>query len=263
MSDNEPATSVLSPYLAVGDATAALEWYREVFGAIETTRYTGDDGRIGHAELVIGGARILLADAYPEAGHYDPRHYGGTPVSLHLEVVDVDYTFARAVKAGADTERAPADQGHGNRNAVFRDPWGHRWMVSQPTTGTHAEPGAGGFAVSGRQPVEPGYLTMRTEDLDRARAFFGALFDWQIEPGSLEGGGHVANTHFPMGLMQGGVGTPVTVYFRVDDIDVYAAKVRDLGGEVLSTNEYPSGGNAECVDNQGFRFDLYQPTAGY
>ena len=107
---------------------------------------------------------------------------------------------------------------------------------------------------------------MRTGDLERARAFFGSLFDWQVEPGSQEGGGHIANTRFPMGFMQGegpSEGGPVTLYFRVDDIEPYAARVEELGGQVLARNQYPSGGNAECVDDQGFRFDLFQPAPGY
>lgn len=154
VSDNDAAANVLSPYLAVGGAAAALDWYREVLGAIETMRYTGDDGRIGHAEVMIGGAKIMLADAYPEAGHHEPLHYGGTPVSLHLEVVDVDYTFARALAAGGDAEREPADQGHGNRNAVFHDPWGHRWMLSQPVEADRVVAAdSSGFVISGRRPV--------------------------------------------------------------------------------------------------------------
>ena len=273
----EPATThALAPYLSVHDAAAALDWYRDVLGAIETNRFVGDDGRVGHAEVVIGGAPMMLADEYPEAGVHGPRHFGGTSVTLHLEVVDVDHTFGLAVQEGAEVEREPSDQFHGNRNALVRDPFGHRWMLSQAIDATRAEaaaeadPGDFGdvreYAVSGRRPVEPGYITMRTGDLERARAFFGALFAWEVEPGSVDGGGHVANTRFPMGFFQAegpAEGGPVTLYFRVDDIEPYAARVEELGGQVLTRNQYPSGGNAECVDDQGFRFDLFQPAPGY
>jgi predicted enzyme related to lactoylglutathione lyase len=201
-----------------------------------------------------------------------PRDHEGNSTALHLEVVDVDHTYARAVEEGAEGQRPPADQGHGNRNATLLDPFGHRWMLSQPldaerTAAAEQDSGVGGdgsdWKVTGRTPVEPGYITMRTTDLSRARGFFGALFAWQVEAGSQEGGGHVANTHFPMGFMEGAEGAEVTLYFRVDDIEPYAARVAELGGEVLSRNEYPSGGNAECVDDQGFRFDLFQPSPGY
>jgi uncharacterized glyoxalase superfamily protein PhnB/predicted enzyme related to lactoylglutathione lyase len=269
-------TSPLAPYISVADAAAALDWYRDVLGALETTRFVGDDGRVGHAEVVIGGSTLMLADEYPEIGVHGPLHYGGTSVSLSLEVADVDHTHRLAVEHGAESEREPSDQFHGNRNAIVRDPWGHRWMLTQPISTDRAEaaadadPGDFGdvreFAVSGRPPVEPGYLTMQTGDLERARAFFGALFSWQVEPGSLEGGGHIANTRFPMGFMatdDAAPGGSVTIYFRVDDIESYATRVTELGGRVLDRHEYPSGGNAECVDDQGFRFDLFRPAPGY
>ena len=276
----EPTTThALTPYIAVSDAAAALDWYRDVLGAIETTRFVDPaDGRVGHAEVVIGGARLMISDAYPEIGVVSPADQEGSSTSLHLEVVDVDHTYRLATDGGAQVLREPSDQFHGNRNAVIVDPWGHRWMLSQPIDAARAEaaadadPGDFGdvrsYAVTGRQPVEPGYITMRTGDLERARAFFGALFAWEIEPGSQTGGGHIANTRFPMGFMEGDVADDpsdpgITLYFRVDDIEPYATRVEELGGRVLSRADYPSGGNAECVDDQGFRFDLFQPAPGY
>ena len=125
--------SPLSPYLMVAGAADAIDWYREVFGAIETTRFVGDDGRIGHAELLIGRAVLMLADEYPELDLVGPIARGGTSVSLHLEVA-VDDTYARAMAAGASSVRGPEDQFHGNRNATIIDPFGHRWMLSQPIT---------------------------------------------------------------------------------------------------------------------------------
>lgn len=269
-------TNALAPYLSVGDAAAALDWYRDVLGALETTRFVGDDGRVGHAEVVIGGSTLMLADEYPEVGNHAPAHYGGTSVTLHLEVVDVDHTFGLAVDHGAEVEREPSDQFHGNRNAIVRDPWGHRWMLSQPIAAERAEaaadadPGDFGdvreYDVSGRPPVEPGYITMQTRDLARARAFFGALFSWQVEAGSLDGGGHVANTRFPLGFMtveEPPAAGDVTVSFRVDDIERYATRIEELGGRVLRRDEYASGGGAQCTDDQGFRFDLFRPAPGY
>lgn len=266
----------LTPYIAVGDAAAALAWYRDVLGALETTRYVGDDGRVGHAEVVIGGSTLMLADEYPEIDVHGPLHYGGTSVSLNLVVVDLDHTFRTAVEHGAEVESEPSDQFHGNRIATLRDPWGHRWMLTQPISAERAAAAADAstgdlddvrdYQISGRPPVEPGYITMQTRDLAKAQAFFGALFSWRVEPGSQEGGGHIANTRFPMGFMttdDAEPSGPVVVYFRVDDIETYATRVTELGGQVLSRNEYPSGGNAECLDDQGFRFDLFRPAPGY
>lgn len=120
------ARSSLTPYLGVRGAAEAIDWYRDLFGAVETTRFVGDDGRVGHAELTIGEVRIMLADEYPEIGANSPATLGGTTVTLHMEVVDVDYSYQRAVDAGANADRSPADQGHGNRNATITDPFGHR-----------------------------------------------------------------------------------------------------------------------------------------
>ncbi len=277
--ETPPSTSSLIPYIAVDDGAVALDWYRDVLGAVETTRFVGDDGRVGHAEVVIGGARMFLSDEYPEMGVVGPSTRGGTTVSLHLEVVDVDHSYQQAVAAGATSLRPPSDQGHGNRNATITDPFGHRWMLSQPidaerTAVAEAEGGVGGngadWTVTGRQPVEPGYLVMHTIDLARARAFFGQLFDWEIETGGA-GGGHVANTRFPLGISPPGddaaerlaAPSSTTIYFRVDEIEPYAERVSELGGQVLARHHYYSGANAECVDDQGYRFDLWKPAPGY
>lgn len=272
-------TSPLVPYLSVAGGAAAIDWYVDALGAVETSRFVGDDGRVGHAELVIGGARLYLADEYPEMDIVGPATRGGTTVSLSLEVVDVDHSHDRAVGAGATSVRAPSDQGHGNRTATITDPFGHRWMLSQPidaerTASAVADTGLGGngadWTVTGRTAVEPGYLVLHTADLAKATAFFGALFDWEFEVGGA-GGGHVGNTRFPLGIAPPGDDaaerlagpSSTTVYFRVDDIDAYADRVVALGGRVLARASYDSGGNAECVDDQGYRFDLWKPAPGY
>ena len=121
----------VTPYLCVHDGPAALEYYREAFGASETMRVEGDDGRLGHAEFAIGDATFYLSDEYPEYGVRSPRSLGGTPVTLHLDVTDVDALYARAVAAGATAQGQPEDQPHGARHGTLIDPFGHRWMVSQ------------------------------------------------------------------------------------------------------------------------------------
>lgn len=120
---------VLVPYLAVRGAAEAIEWYRTVFDASEEVRYTADDGAIGHAELVVGGARFMLSDEYLEYGAASPQHLGGTSIALNLNVPDVDAVFDRAVAAGAVVRSEPTDQPYGERSCQFLDPWGHRWIV--------------------------------------------------------------------------------------------------------------------------------------
>lgn len=122
-----------SPYLMVDDARRALDFYGAAFGATPTVApVVMDDGRIGHVEFEIGGERFLMADEFPELGLRGPKALGGSPVSIHLEIADVDRATEAAVAAGATLERAPEDQFHGNRNAVVVDPFGHRWMLSAP-----------------------------------------------------------------------------------------------------------------------------------
>ena len=128
----QPNDPGVVPYLCVPDGVGALSWYAEAFGAVETSRWVGDDGRVGHAEFNIGAAVFYLADEYPEMGVVSPRTLGGTPVALHLPIDDVDARYATAVRLGATGLRGPEDQSHGNRNAVLLDPYGHRWMLSRP-----------------------------------------------------------------------------------------------------------------------------------
>lgn len=123
----------LLPYICVSPATEAIAWYRDVFDAVETVRYTGDDGRIGHAEMRFGNAMVMLSDPYPELDVRSPLDLGGTPFTLHLTVPDVDAVRAKAGAAGATIEREPEEQAYGARSMTLRDPFGHRWMVQTPT----------------------------------------------------------------------------------------------------------------------------------
>jgi len=160
------AAQVVMPYLCVHDSVAALAFYRDAFGAFETMRVVGDDGRMGHCEFTVGGARFMMADEFPEMGVVSPRTLGNSPVMLYLEVDDIDHIHARAVADGAESLRPPEDQTHGNRTATIVDPFGHRWMLSQTIEQLSTEQYAAREAASGewtvnatKAPVEPGYLT--------------------------------------------------------------------------------------------------------
>jgi PhnB protein len=135
MTDTATDTSTIAavqPYICVSPAVEAIVWYRDVFGAVETIRYTGDDGRIGHAEITIGGATVMLSDPYPELDVVSPRELGGTPVTLHLVVPDVDAVYARAVEHGGRAAGEPEYKSYGARSFTMLDPFGHRWMVQTP-----------------------------------------------------------------------------------------------------------------------------------
>jgi PhnB protein len=119
------------PYLMVDGAAQAIDFYRQAFGAEERYRLATPDGKIGHAEIVVRGATVYLADAPDDmpgaAGN--PKKLGGTTVLLHQYVADVDAAVARAEAAGATVLRAPEDQFYGDRAAVVADPFGHHWSL--------------------------------------------------------------------------------------------------------------------------------------
>lgn len=274
---------LLRPYLVVDGADAAIEFYATVFGArVVGELIRGDDGRVGHCELDIGGNGLYLADAYPEFGIPAPDPAVG--VSLHLEVADADATVERAAAAGAQVLQPVEDRFYGSRAGTVQDPFGHRWQIDAPGAagtpasdrerqmaddGFHYETvdlGARATVAPAPSPVEApglGYFTVDVPDGPRAAAFYGALLGWDARPGSQPGGFHVENIAPPGGINSGAPAPGVTIYLRVDDVAAAAARVRELGGTVLEETTYPSGGNASCLDDQGVPFQLWQPAPGY
>lgn len=124
----------VTPYLIVAGAARAIDFYSRAFGATEVMRISAPGGKIGHADIRIGEAHVMLADEAPEMGHKGPQGYGGTPVSLLLYVTDVDATFKRAVQAGAKQLRPVENQFYGDRAGTLQDPFGHAWSIA-----THVE----------------------------------------------------------------------------------------------------------------------------
>jgi len=247
----------LTPYLATHDPAAAIDWYQEVFGAqLLGEPIVMPDGRIGHAELRIGDSVMMLAGEYPEEDHRSPLTLGGSSVAIQVYVPDSDATYALAVERGA-TPLRPIAENYGARGGTIRDPFGHRWFV-QTQTEIDDVPVED---VPGRRFGDIGYMTLQVPDAERASRFYGDLFGWTMD-GS-PAGFHVSSITPPSGIAGGAAEPDVRLYFRVDDIESVAQRVRDLGGEVLSTTAYESGGNAECVDDQGLRFDLFRPRPGY
>ncbi|MEZ6061549.1 MAG: VOC family protein [Planctomycetaceae bacterium] len=126
--------SSVTCYLIIRGADRAIDFYRKAFGAHELFRLTGDDGRIGHAELQIGNARVMLADEFPEMDIRGPESLQGSAVGLMLYVEDVDAVFNAAISAGASEFKPLCDQFYGDRAGTIQDPFGHRWTIA-----THIE----------------------------------------------------------------------------------------------------------------------------
>ena len=116
-------------YLRLRDAAKAIDFYTKAFGAKEKFRLTEPGGRIGHAELELGGSTLMLSDEYPEFGIYGPASIGGTSFTIHLHVDDADALIGRAVAAGATVIRPAVDQFYGERSGTVRDPFGHEWNI--------------------------------------------------------------------------------------------------------------------------------------
>ena len=123
-------TGKVTPYLCCKGGVAALEFYKKAFGGVETLRIVGKDGSLGHGEVEIEGAAIMVSDEAPDLGVFSPHTLGGSPVSIHLYVKSCDATTKRAVAAGATVLDPVSDRPYGDRSGSLRDPFGHRWMIS-------------------------------------------------------------------------------------------------------------------------------------
>jgi PhnB protein len=125
----------ITPYLMIDGATQAIEFYKQAFGATEMFRMDTPGGKIGHAEILIGDSRIMMADdCGQESPFRNPRSSGSSSVGLHLYVDDVDQVFAQAVNAGAKIIKPVQDQFYGDRTGALADPFGHVWFIA-----THKE----------------------------------------------------------------------------------------------------------------------------
>ena len=124
----------ITPYLTVKGGAEAIEFYKKAFDAMEVMRLPNPDGTLGHAEVKIGNALVMLADEYPDYGNLSPKTLGGSSVRLHMYVEDVDAFFEKAVAAGAKVLIPIADQFYGDRSGRLEDPFGHVWLIS-----THVE----------------------------------------------------------------------------------------------------------------------------
>jgi PhnB protein len=124
----------VTPYLAVRNAQAAVEFYRRAFGADVVMKLTMPDGTYAHAEVKIGDSHVMMAEENPDWGNTSPQALGGSPVSFMVYVPDVDAAFARALAAGCTQVRPVEDQFYGDRTGTLKDPFGFQWSL-----GTHVE----------------------------------------------------------------------------------------------------------------------------
>jgi uncharacterized glyoxalase superfamily protein PhnB len=120
----------VTPHLICAGAADAIEFYKKAFGAVETARLPGPQGKIMHAMMRIGDSALMLVDEMPEWGALGPKALKGSPVTIHLYVDDVDAFAARAVKAGAKITMPVEDMFWGDRYGKLEDPFGHHWSLA-------------------------------------------------------------------------------------------------------------------------------------
>lgn len=242
----------LSPYLAVRDGRRAIEFYIDAFGATQRAEpIVMDDGRIGHAELAIGDSVLMLAEEFSEIGHTAPPSGGA---AIRIEVSNVDAAVERAIELGAELVSEVRDEPHG-RQGNITDPFGQRWLLAQA-------PGRSVDDVPVRHG-QGGYFTFTVPDDEAAKAFYGAVLGWQFSPGhaprswGAEGPGLVGS-----GIAGGQSYAGWKVMYAVDDITAALGRVRDAGGQAGEPDTQPYGVTADCVDNQGVEFWLWEIPAG-
>ena len=258
--EREPAwPPTLTPYIVVSDARRAMDWYVEVFGAQRRGEViVNADGTIGHAEVGIGNTVLMFSEAsdlWPDVPVRAPDSPATFSHSLHLEVDDVDASTERARRSGASVEREPADQPYG-RAAVIVDPFGHRWILLRP-------PARAELA----RPTDPDRLrqgdvanvAMMAPDAHRAKEFYEAVLQVPFSPGH-PGAWRTDQTRPPLSILSGrGTEPEVQLSYRVDDIAAAVERVRTAGGRADEPVRRRFGLSAECADDQGATFRLWQP----
>jgi uncharacterized glyoxalase superfamily protein PhnB len=250
--ERQPAwPPTLTPYIVVSDARRALDWYVEVFGAQRRGElHVNSDGTIGHAEVGIGDAVLMFAEAsdlWPDVPVRAPDSPATFSHTLHLEVDDVDAITERARRSGAFVEREPTDQPYG-RGSVIVDPFGHRWILLRPPA----------RATRLRQG-DVANVTMAARDAQRAKEFYQAVLQVPFSPGH-PGAWRTDQTRPPLGIRSSqGAEPEVQLSYRVDDIAAAVERVRAAGGRADEPERRPYGLHAECVDDQGATFRLWQP----
>lgn len=242
-----PPRAAALPYLTVANAREAIDWYVRAFGAsVVGHPVEMDDGRIGHAELAIGGGVLYLADEYPEIGLKAPAPRA-VSVSMMLHVSDTDATLERAREHGAEVLREPYEN-YGSRAATIIDPFGHRWMLSGPLTG----------AAVPIQHGDVGYVSVWTPNADRAAAFYGHVLGWTYDAATHE----VTNTRQHIGIYSVSSPQGMLCCYAVADIDGARQSILDGGGTVGEAHEYPFGTVLDATDPAGTAFAVFRPAAG-
>ncbi|BBZ18483.1 glyoxalase [Mycolicibacterium gadium] len=249
----EPTTSsavprsAALPYLSVANAREAIDWYVDVLGAtVVGEPVVMDDGRIGHAELTLGGGMFYLADEYPEIGMKAPAPQA-VSVMLVIAVADTDIAVERARDRGA-TVRQETREAHGSRNAAIIDPFGHCWSLNGPTTG----------AAVTIQHGDVGYVSVWAPDAERAAAFYGHVLGWEFDRAT----GQVTNTKQRIGIYSVDSRQGMLCSYAVNDLEAARQAIVAAGGTAGDVRDFDFGSVLDATDPSGAAFAVFEPAPG-
>lgn len=275
----------MSLYLCVTGASAAIDFYREAFGAKELSRLAEPDGKIGHAEIQIGNTVVMLSDEYPDYGALSPQTIGGSPVKIHLDVTDVDAFAERAIKAGATLVRPIEDKFYGDRSGHLADPFGYTWIVSTHQKDVSVEDMQKEFdKFTDEQSAKDSYEgvkedKMRRENRRAVTPYFtvhkpGELVDFVVEAfGGIEhfratgsaGGMHAEVSIGDSVVMIGGAEhiepMPTAIHLYVPDVDqAYERAIKAGATSLMPVSDQPYGERSGGVEDvHGNRWYIATP----
>lgn len=122
--------NTLTPYIVVDGAEAAAELYVKGLGAEIKSINKDPDGKVMNAQLRIGNSMLMLNDEYPDWGALGPKKIGGTAVTIHIYVEDVDVAWQKALDAGFEVAMPLAVQFWGDKYGLLKDSFGHSWSMA-------------------------------------------------------------------------------------------------------------------------------------
>jgi PhnB protein len=263
----------VSTYLCFKNASAAIEFYKEAFGAKELMRLAEPSGKIGHAEIQIGESVLMMSDEYPDYGALSPESIGGSPMRMHLDVEDVDAFAEQAVAAGATITRPIADQFYGDRAGQLADPFGYTWAISSHIRDVSIEEmqvHVDAFAKQQSQKTSKGvregfnsvtpYITVKQPDelINFVTQVFGATETFRTTGSA--GGTHAEYRIGDSMVMIGGAphidAMPVAIHMYIPDVDAAYQRAVDAGATPLfEPADQPYGERSGAVqDSTGNRW---------
>ena len=260
----EPVAAVrttAAPRIPFRDPAKAIEFYKQALGAKEVFRFQVGDV-IPHAELMIGESPIDITGEWPEGGRFSAETLGNSPISISVEVPDVDAFTEHAAAAGMKILREPKDQFYGHRDATLLDPFGYTWGIytvrehmsaeemHRRMQAQHHSPEGGRVSDKGEKvsPIPRGFRMITpylvaadglallefikqafdVEETERVVMPAGVHAEVQMGDTRLMLGGGLPDKHFPEDRLQ-----PNALHIYVEDVDAVTKRAVAAGATLV------------------------------